>query len=117
MDLAPGAERAPNRVRGRQGHLWWARRRAAPPRKATALSDLGKAVQPLFPWHVVEYPGLLAGLSQLFGGRASTHTIRDWIRGRRKAPKWAWALVALEAEKRATAFLHVAELAKKEAGD
>ena len=75
----------------------------------------GRACAVLFPWSVFDYPGIEAGLGHLLP-RARRATIADWRRGRRKPPKWAWHLIAIEADRRIQALEHVAEMAKKEAG-
>jgi hypothetical protein len=116
MEPATNLERAPKRVSGRGKHLYRARRKAAPRQWRGKRAPLGHCADRLFPWDIYDYPGVVAGLAELCAGRASVHAVRDWIRGRRKAPQWVWHLIAIEAERRASAFLHVAELAKKEAG-
>lgn len=112
------AETPRKQARGRCEHLWAAIRRHAYTRRRTRPpTTLGKALDVLWPWSAANYPGMVAGAAQTFQDRVKRETIASWRNGRRRAPKWAWGLIAIEAEKRAQELLRVAELAKKEAGD
>ena len=116
MQLAPSTERAPKRADGRGKHLWQANRKAAPRQIGKgARSNYGQAGESIYAWSIYGYPGLIEGLRRL-NGRASSHAIRDWIRGRRKAPQWAWILLASAIERRIGELQHALALAKKEAG-
>lgn len=110
-------KRALERVSGQEKHLWAARRGKVSTLPPIIRSAYWKAVRTFFPWDAWTYPGVEAGAVDLSHGRASIYAIRRWRQGTRKPPKWAWHLIAIEAERRAVAFQHVAELAKKEAGD
>jgi hypothetical protein len=57
------------------------------------------------------------GLAELIGNRASVHTLKDWCRGRRRVPQWAWQLLASAIERRIAELQHALALIKKEAGD
>jgi len=113
MSEAPSTERAPKRTDGRGNHLWkvW-RERGAPKVEYPTLAD--RAARVFFPWSVFDYPGIGAGMTALLS-RAHPGTIRKWRKGERRTPPWALVMIADAAEKRAAAFLHIAEQAKKEA--
>ena len=115
MQLAPSTEHAPKGSGARAKHLYRARRATAHLRQPGKRSDYGRAGESIYAWSVYAYPGLAEGLRRL-NGRASFHTVVDWIRGRRKAPQWAWVLLASAIERRITELQHALELAKKEAG-
>lgn len=66
----------------------------------------------LFPWGMDSYPGGAKGMWEALQGRASKHTIRDWRRGKRKAPDWALALLREELDRRMAALEHARALLK-----
>lgn len=120
-------EPAPARKRadGRGKHLWQAQRRAAHKqiethgarRESRWQSPYAKGRNALWPWSVFGYPGPMQGLAELIGSRASWHTLRDWCRGRRRPPQWAWQLLLTALERRRAEIDHAIEIAKKEASD
>jgi hypothetical protein len=112
-------EPAPARKRadGRGKHLWSARRRTAPRQSNGWQTPIAKVRAALWPWSVFGYPGATVGLTELTAGRATWHTVRDWCRGRRRPPQWAWQLLLAALERRRAEIDHAIEIAKKEAGD
>ena len=97
-------------------HLYLARRRGAPVQSVERrLSAFGRGGEGLFPWSIYTYPGLFVGVGRLFEGRAAGETVRDWIRGRRRAPQWALVLLAAAIERRIAELAHVLELVRVEA--
>ncbi len=117
MTELQSAGRAPGRTRGQQNHLWLARHKAVPRPTTIPRTAYWQAIRALFPWDAFRYPGVERLAVELAQGRVTPHAVRMWRKGARRAPRWMWELIAAEAERRATALLHVAELAKKEAGD
>jgi hypothetical protein len=54
---------------------------------------------------------------QLNEGRASKGAIGNWRTGRRRAPQWAYQLLAAAIERRIAELQHALALIKKEAGE
>jgi hypothetical protein len=125
MQAATQPEPARKRADGRGKHLWQARRRAAHKqiethgarRESRWQTPYAKARNALWPWSVFGYPGAMRGLTELIGSRASIHTVKDWCRGRRRPPQWAWQLLTAAIERRIAELQHALALIKKEAGD
>jgi hypothetical protein len=119
MLIAGREERAPKQARSHGNHLWKARRKAATLYRSVSptLTAYGHAVQALWPWTVHEYPGIRAGMVKVLQGRAKPRTITHWMAGRRKAPQWAYQLLAAALERRIAEMQHALALIKKEAGD
>lgn len=93
------------------GHRRLLRKSYAPRLNKRYPGGLNAAADALFPWQEpFDYPGFTIGLHKLFRGRASPHTIRDWRRGKRKAPAWARALLLEAVEKRIAALEHARAL-------
>ena len=112
------SERTAKRASARGKHLLRARRATAIHQwQQRRRSGLGKAVDTLFPWQLATYPGRINGAVAMLQGRVSAPTLKHWLRGNRRAPRWAWALLAIELERRRAELDHALELAKKEAGD
>jgi len=116
-DLARMSERTAKSVNGRGKHLWHALRRHGKTRTLATPSPFDKGVSALFPWPVVGYPGPRQGMQAVLDRRAAVPAVDNWRAGRRRAPRWAWALLAIELERRRAELDHALELAKKEAGD
>lgn len=80
------------------------------PLPATSATPIDAAMRVLFPWsnsvHAPRpnYPGLRAGIRQLVGSRAALHTVRDYCRGRRQAPRWLIKLLDDELAKKEQAI-------------
>jgi hypothetical protein len=82
------------------GHL------TSPP-KNIAPNPIRVALNVLFPWSVAanlrgrnRYPGIYAGGVALLEGKAKAHTLKDWLNGRRKAPRWFVAVLDAELAER-----------------
>ena len=115
MDLAASAQK---RVNGRAKHLWPTLRRPETlTYQTTQRGTCGKAVDALFPWTLANYPGRIKGALAVLNGRATARSLKNWMRGDRRAPQWAWVLIVLAIERRIVDLQHALELAKKEAGD
>ena len=82
----------------------------APKAAAVYRNPFGAAGGALFPWALGDYPGIAKGLQAPFGPRASKHTIRDWRRGKRRAPQWAREVLAEELRKRIAELQHALAL-------
>lgn len=74
------------------------------------------ALRALFPWGVGEYPGILKGAWTLMLGRAAKDTIRDWRRGKRRAPQWAIDLTSAAIRERMASLEHALTILEKEKG-
>lgn len=79
-------------------------------------SPYNVALRALFPWGVGEYPGILRGARALMLGRAAKDTIRDWRRGKRRAPQWAIDLAAAAIRERMASLAHALAILEKEKG-
>jgi hypothetical protein len=117
MQQAGQEQRAPKRADGRGKHLWQALRRAGKVQTLERRTPYGEALAALFPWPLVRYPGIEAGSVQLNEGRASKGAIGNWRTGRRRAPQWAYQLLAAALERRRAEIDHALALIKKETGD
>jgi len=65
------------------------------------------ALNVLFPWSVASnlrgrkrYPGVYAGTVTLLRGKAEPDTLKDWVSGRRPAPRWFVAFLDAELAER-----------------
>lgn len=85
-------------------------------REILSTTALNAAAKALFPWSEENYPGILRGMFELFGGRAARYTIRDWRRGRRKSPAWAKQMMADALEKRIAEMQAALDAIKKAGG-
>lgn len=84
MDASTEHAKKPERLP--RGHLGRFARRATPPTQFdSAIRHMVKDDRP-------------ATLVELFDNRASYHTIRDWRRGKLKAPVWAIELLCTRLE-------------------
>ena len=97
---ATRGKRAPGR------HHWTVTKRGAPRFLMPPRSSFTIALQALYPSPAI---GLLAGAKALFP-RAAAYTIRDWRRGKRKAPAWARALLREAIDKRLAELQHAKAL-------
>lgn len=101
---------------GQRNHLNLSRPFRAPSRNPTKLSLVGKAIYTLFPKALATYLGRDKE-AQLLLRRSPAGTVRDWMRGRRKAPAWANEILIEELERRATEMWDLAaQIKKKGAG-
>lgn len=104
-----GARAPPSATRAKHGqgrHHAPRKRLRAPHRLKTYPDPFAVAAVALFPWGADAYPGFAKALSAALLGRASPHTIRDWRRGKRKAPAWARALLREAIERRIAELEH-----------
>lgn len=60
-----------------------------------APNPIAAARNALFPWSVAynlrgrkRYPGRFNGICELVGKQAAHDTVKDWLSGRRSAPRW-----------------------------
>lgn len=119
MSLADSSERtAPSgKARGPRKHPKPFRRIPAPAHIMDASrTAYNGALTTLFPWSVAEYPGILKGAWAMLLGRARPYTIRDWRRGKRKAPAWAIELLSVALKQRRDEIDHALALLSKEKG-
>ncbi len=87
----------PQEVSERATYLWRGLRRyvrktprtIASKRTARCKTVFGEVCWLLLPWTKDEYPGMYAGLFEVFSGRVPIPTLRCWMDGRRRPPKWA----------------------------
>lgn len=94
------------RANGQARHPTLSKRLVAPHRITAYQDPFHVAASALLPWGSDAYPGFAKGLWIVLKGRASPHTIRDWRRGKRKAPAWARALVREALERRLAEIKH-----------
>jgi len=101
------------RRRGRPGHHARINIPPAPkPRRVTSALD--RAFDVLFPWPAGDYPGFWQGAASRLN--ASPWTIRDWRRGKRKAPQWILDRLSALLRKKAAEMIGAAEAIEKEKG-
>jgi len=87
---------------GHRRHHWSRNGASAPVLSMSRRAPFGVAAASLFN---APTGGLLKALATLFP-KAQPYTIRDWRRGKRKAPTWARAILRSELEKRRAEIEH-----------
>ena len=111
----PGPGKATPPATGRQrSHHWKGTKRAAPDYGIASEAPTNAAITRLFPWTVATYPGRLKGALILLQDRAAADSIRDWRRGKRRAPQWARDILIRELARRAAEFHEAIEMLQKE---
>jgi hypothetical protein len=96
------------RSRGRTSHLWSARTHPAP-RLRPPSTAFDRACRLL-----CSPTGINLETSALLQGRARPETVRDWRRGRRRAPLWAIDVVQEALRSRGRNMLEIADQLKNE---
>lgn len=62
----------------RQSYDRFPRRHIVPSSDSFKGTLFDNAIRAVFPWHRVEYPGLIRGMRQLFGQHYSTEILNQW---------------------------------------
>lgn len=99
----------PTRKDGQRSHHWRTGVRPAPIIKMLATTPYNTGLSALF----APTLGILAGAQQITPTAAAA-TIRDWRRGKRKAPQWALALLLEALERRSSELDHAKDLIRAE---
>ena len=93
----------PKRARGHGKHLWSARTHPAP-RLRVPSTAFDRACRLLCALTAIDLE-----TSALLQGRARPETVRDWRRGRRRAPLWAIDIIQETLRSRARNMLELAD--------
>lgn len=91
---------------GQPRHHWHNSKRYVPQKRMAAQTAYNIACLAL----LGKSPALLAAIVNLMDGRATPAAIRQWRRGKRRAPQWALALLATALQKRISELQHALDL-------